>query len=85
MWAPRFDVLSACLSDLLKEYNPILFRVKNLVLNRMSRFWFAKFAPRKSAPIMSRQYARDLSVPNIRAAVSGACSMTGIRLLQILK
>ena len=35
----------------------------------------------KSAQIISRQYPRDLSVPSISAAVSIACSMTGIWLL----
>src|SRR5438552_66759 len=41
-----------------------------------------RLAPaRKSAQIISRQYPRDLSVPNIRAAVSMACSMIGIWLL----
>ena len=39
----------------------------------------SRFAPaRKSAQIISRQYPRDLSEPSIKAAVSRACSMTGI-------
>src|SRR5580704_3954133 len=47
--------------------------------SRASGFWFSRFAPaRKSAQIISRQYPRDLSEPSIKAAVSRACSMTGI-------
>src|SRR5713101_6913737 len=39
----------------------------------------SRFAPaRKSAQIISRQYPRDLPVPSIMAAVSIACSTTGI-------
>src|SRR3989454_12483141 len=39
----------------------------------------SRLAPaRKSAQIISRQYPRDLSVPSINAAVSMACSITGI-------
>src|SRR6266704_4048312 len=42
----------------------------------------SRLAPaRKSAQIISRQYPRDLWVPNIKAAVSMACSITGIWLL----
>jgi hypothetical protein len=33
---------------------------------------------RKSAQIISKQYPRDLSEPSIKAAVSIACSTTGI-------
>ena len=40
---------------------------------------------RKSAQIISREWPRDLSVPNIRAAVSIACSMTGVWVLYTLK
>ena len=40
---------------------------------------FSRLAPaRKSAQIISRQYPLDLSVPSINAAVSSACSTTGI-------
>ena len=42
----------------------------------------SRFAPAmKSAQIISRQYPRDLSVPSIKAAVSIACSTTGIWVL----
>ena len=43
---------------------------------------FSRFAPaKKSAQIISRQSPRDLSVPSINAAVSIACSITGIWVL----
>src|SRR5262249_1398772 len=43
---------------------------------------FSRCAPaKKSAQIISRQYPRDLSLPSINAAVSSACSITGIWLL----
>jgi hypothetical protein len=46
---------------------------------------FSRLAPaRKSAQIISRQYPRDLSVPSINAAVSIACSTTGIWVLYSL-
>jgi hypothetical protein len=57
---------------------------KNRLNDMRSRsgFPFSRFAPaRKSAQIISRQYPRDLSDPSIRAAISSACSMTGIWLL----
>jgi len=49
--------------------------------------WIAliQIGGQKSAQIMSRQQPRDLSVPSIKAAVSSACSITGIRLLYSLK
>src|SRR6266852_6900044 len=51
-----------------------------------SGFPLSRFAPaRKSAQIISRQYPRDLSLPSINAAVSIACSITGIWLLYSLK
>src|SRR5437588_11718503 len=52
----------------------------------ISGFPLSRFAPaRKSAQIISRQYPRDLSLPSIKAAVSIACSITGIWLLYTLK
>src|SRR6266699_822374 len=47
--------------------------------SKMSGLPLSRFAPaRKSAQIISKQKLRDLSLPSIRAAVSIACSMTGI-------
>src|ERR1051326_5927403 len=62
-------------------------RKNRLIENsRVSGSPLSRFAPaRKSAQIISRQYPRDLSDPSIKAAVSMACSITGIWLLYSLK
>jgi hypothetical protein len=55
--------------------------LKNLVIEYSSVAGspLSRFAPaKKSAQIISRQYPRDLSEPNIRAAVSMARSTTGL-------
>src|SRR5205809_4522539 len=59
---------------------------REIVCSNRSGCPLSRLAPaRKSAQIISRQYPLDLSLPSIRAAVSIACSTTGIWLLYSLK
>jgi hypothetical protein len=72
---------TVCLSSSVRN-----LKNRNAYCKRTSGFSFSSFVPaRKSAQIISRQYPRDLSLPNIKAAASIACSTMGDLTLVQLK